>query len=89
MKVHTAEQLVPCPSSLEVEIAIAKLKKYESPGSDEISAELIQAGGEMLLSTIHKLIHSLRNKEELPHQCVRVQIFGNKSNKSKFVSGGI
>jgi hypothetical protein len=33
-----------------VEIASAKLKKYESPGSDQIPAELIQAGGEMLLS---------------------------------------
>jgi hypothetical protein len=37
-----------------VEIAIAKLKKYKSPGSDQIQAELIQAGGEMLLSEILK-----------------------------------
>jgi hypothetical protein len=29
---------------LEVDIAIAKLKKYKSPGSDKIPAELIQAG---------------------------------------------
>jgi hypothetical protein len=28
------EPLVPGPSRLEVEIAIAKLKKYKSPGSD-------------------------------------------------------
>jgi hypothetical protein len=51
-----------------VEIAIAKLKKYKSPGSDQIPAELIQAGGEMLLSEIHKLINSVWNKEELPDQ---------------------
>jgi hypothetical protein len=44
--------LVPDPSHLEVEIAIAKLKKYKSSGSDEILAELIQTGGEMLLSAI-------------------------------------
>jgi hypothetical protein len=44
------------------------LKKYKSPGSDEISEELIQAGGEMLLSAIHKLINSVWNKEELPDQ---------------------
>jgi sorting nexin-29 len=44
------------------------LKKYKSPGSDEIPAELIQAGGEMLLSVIHKLINSIGNKEELPDQ---------------------
>jgi hypothetical protein len=42
--VHTAEPFVPGPSRLEVEIAIAKLKMYKSPGSDQIPAELIQAG---------------------------------------------
>jgi hypothetical protein len=31
-------------------------------------AELIQAGGEILRSEIHKLINSVWNKEELPHQ---------------------
>jgi hypothetical protein len=51
-----------------MEIAIAKLKKYKSPGSDQIPAELIQAGGEILLSAIHKLINSVWNKEELPGQ---------------------
>jgi hypothetical protein len=44
------------------------LKKYKSPGSDQIPAELIQAGGEILLSEIHKLINSVWNKEELPDQ---------------------
>jgi hypothetical protein len=63
-----AEPLVPGPSCLEVEIAIAKLKKYKSPGSDQIPAELIQAGGEILLSAIHKLINSVWNKVELPDQ---------------------
>jgi hypothetical protein len=53
IEVHTAEPLVSGPSHLEVEIAVAKLKKYKSPGSDEIPAELIQAGGEILLSAIH------------------------------------
>jgi hypothetical protein len=51
---------------LEVEIAIAKFKKYKTPGSDQIPAESIQAGGEILLSAIHKLINSVWNKKELP-----------------------
>jgi hypothetical protein len=38
---HTAEPLVPGLSRFEVEIATAKLKKYKSPGSDQIPAELI------------------------------------------------
>jgi hypothetical protein len=34
------------PSASEFEVAIRKLKSYKSPGSDQIPAELIQAGGE-------------------------------------------
>jgi hypothetical protein len=49
IEVHMAEPLEPGPSRLEVEIAIAKLKKYKSPGSDQIPEKLIQAGGEILL----------------------------------------
>jgi hypothetical protein len=35
--------LMPGPESHDAEIVIAKLKKYKSPGSDQIPAELIQA----------------------------------------------
>jgi hypothetical protein len=44
------------------------LKRYKLPGSDQILAELIQAGGETLWSEIHKLLNSAWNKEELPDQ---------------------
>jgi hypothetical protein len=44
------------------------LKKYKSLGNDQISAELIQAGGEILLSAIHKLVNSVWNKEQLTPQ---------------------
>jgi hypothetical protein len=66
IEVHTAESLIRVPSYLEVEVAVAKL--YKSPRSDQIPAELIQAGGEILLSAIHNLINSVWNKEELPDQ---------------------
>jgi hypothetical protein len=68
IEVHTAESLVPGPSCLEVEIAITELEKYKSPDSDQILAELIQSGGEILLSAIYKLVNSVRNNEELPDQ---------------------
>jgi hypothetical protein len=68
IEVHTAQPLVPGPRRLEVEFAIAKFKNYKSPGSVQIPAELIQAGGEILLCAIHKLINSVCNKEELPDQ---------------------
>jgi hypothetical protein len=53
---------------LEIEISIANPKKYKSPGSDQIPAELYQAGGETLVSVIQKLITSIWNKEEMPDQ---------------------
>jgi hypothetical protein len=68
IEIHTAEPLVPDPSPFEVEIALAKLKRYKLPVSDQILAELIQEGGEILRSEIHKLINSIWNKEILPDQ---------------------
>jgi hypothetical protein len=68
IEIHIAESLVPDPSPFEAEIAIAKLKYYTSPGSDQIPAELIQAGGGKLLSEIKKLINFIWSKEELPDQ---------------------
>jgi hypothetical protein len=66
MDVHIAEPLVPEPSLVKVEIDIGKLKSYKPPGTDQIPAELIKAGGETLCSEIHKLICSIWNKKELP-----------------------
>jgi hypothetical protein len=59
---------MPEPSLVEVEIAIGKLKSYKSPGTDQIPAELIKAGGETLYSEIHRLICYILNKEKLPQQ---------------------
>jgi len=61
---HTAEPRVPKASSFEVGIATEKLKRFISPGTDEIPAELIQAGGNILCSETHKLINSIWNKED-------------------------
>jgi hypothetical protein len=89
IEIHTAESLVPGPSHLEVEISIAKLKKYKSPGSDKILAELYEAGGETLVSVIHKLITSIWNKEEMPDQwkesiIVPIQKTGDKTDCNNY-----
>jgi hypothetical protein len=60
-----------------------------SPGSDESPAELIQAGGEILLSENHKLINSIWNKEELSDQwkksiIVSVHKKGDKSDCNNY-----
>ncbi|PNF13763.1 hypothetical protein B7P43_G13144 [Cryptotermes secundus] len=36
--IHTAEPIVTDPSPFDIEISIANLKRYKSPGSDEIPA---------------------------------------------------
>jgi hypothetical protein len=65
-EMRTTEPLVSEPSSFEVELATEKLKRYKSPGTDQIPAELIQAGGTTLRSEIHKLVNSVWIEEELP-----------------------
>jgi hypothetical protein len=44
-EIHTAEPFVSEPSASEVEVTIGKLKRYKSPGVDQIPAKLIQAEG--------------------------------------------
>jgi hypothetical protein len=44
-EIHTAEPFMPEPSAAELEISIIKLKSYKGPGSGQIPAELIEAGG--------------------------------------------
>jgi len=47
-EMHTDEPLVPESICFKVEIAIRKLERYKSPGTDQILAELIQAGSKTL-----------------------------------------
>jgi len=66
--IHTAEPLAPEQSALDMEMASEKLKRHKSPGTDQIQAELIKAGGRTISSEIHKLINSIWNKKELPEE---------------------
>jgi hypothetical protein len=63
---YTAEPLIPEPSPFEVEISIAMSKRYKTPGSNQIPAEQVQAGGEIIRSEIHKLVNFILNNEEFP-----------------------
>jgi hypothetical protein len=47
---------------------LLQFEKYNSPGTDQIPGELIQTGGEILQSEIHKLIHFLWSKKELHNE---------------------
>ena len=67
-EIQKGEPLVPEPSAFEVEMAIEKLKRHKSPGTDQIPAEPIKAGCRTIHFEIHKLINSIWNKVELPEQ---------------------
>jgi hypothetical protein len=58
-ELHTAEPVIPEPSSFKAEVAIEKLKRYKAQGIDQILEELIQAGSNKSHSEIHKLINSI------------------------------
>jgi len=64
-EIHTAGPLVPELSASEFEMAIEKLKRNKSSGTDHIPAELMKTGGRTVRSEIHKLINSIWYKEEL------------------------
>jgi hypothetical protein len=44
------------------------MERCKSPGCDQILADLIQAGDEILRSKIHKLINYVSKKENLSYQ---------------------
>ena len=80
---------MPEPSAFEVEMAIEKLKRYKTPGIDQIPAELIKAGGRTICFEVHKCINSVWNQEELPEQwkeSVILPIYdrGGKTNCSNY-----
>ncbi|KAJ4446159.1 hypothetical protein ANN_12852 [Periplaneta americana] len=89
IQIQNAEPFIPEPTLSEVEIAIENLKKYKSPGIDQIPAELIQEGGSSLYSEIYKLVIAIWEKEIVPEQwkeSIIVPIFkkGDKTNCGNF-----
>jgi hypothetical protein len=76
-EVYTAEPLVPGSSRLEVEIAIAKLKKYKSPDRDEIAAELIQEESKKRLNSGNACYHSVQNllSSSLLSRIIKIRIY--------------
>jgi len=56
-EIHTAEPILHEPSAFGVEVTTEKLKRYKSPGTDQILAEMIKAGvGQFILTSINILI---------------------------------
>ena len=52
----------------EVQKAIRSLKCNKSPGSDGVTAEMLQAGGEQLARQIHKLCNKAWHEGTIPEE---------------------
>ena len=52
----------------EVQAAIQALKRNKTPGSDGITAEMLQAGGEQLARQIHKLCNKAWHEGTIPEE---------------------
>jgi hypothetical protein len=63
-EMYKTEPSVLVSSYFEVEIPIEDIRRYEPPGTDQIPAEMIQAGCNTLYYEIHRCINFVGNKEE-------------------------
>ena len=78
--------------SLEIELAIEKLRSQKSPGIDQIPAEMIKEGGRTFHYEMHKLIISISNKEELSKEwkdLISVPIYKKSDKKERSNYTGI
>ena len=67
-EIPSTEPLVPEPCTIDVTLAILKLKGHKSSGIDQIPSELIKASGSKIPYEIYILIISIWNKEEIPEK---------------------
>jgi len=65
---HIAKPPVPENIPFKVEIATEKLTGYELLGTNQILAEALQTGGNLLCSEIHIHVNYIWKEEELPQQ---------------------
>ena len=64
-EIHTAVPLVPEPTVFEVEMSIENIRRYISPGIDQILAEFIKVVSRAIRSEIRKHSNCIWIKEEL------------------------
>lgn len=54
------------PTSIEVKAAIKSLKNRKAPGADQVTAEMIKTGGDVLLQWLHALILQVWRSAKIP-----------------------
>jgi len=57
----------------EVRSAIRKMKKKKTPGSDEITTEVIKAGGDSMVDMLHKIFNVIWRSEMTPSEFIIIK----------------
>lgn len=68
----------------EIEQAIKELKRNKAPGIDNITAELIKAGGDTIVNALHVLLNKIYYSETVPEEWSRgiiIPIYKRKGDK--------
>jgi len=52
----------------EIETAVKRLKKHKSPGIDDITGEIIQAGGEKVTEELHAICNPIWKEGSIPEE---------------------
>ncbi|CAM4769447.1 unnamed protein product [Rotaria magnacalcarata] len=72
------------PSIEEVERALNQMKSRKSPGSDEVTADIIKAGSEPVLNWLHEIFNGVWENEKMVKEwssATLVRLYKNKDDK--------
>ena len=61
-----SQEQVPDITKEEISSAIRKMKNRKAPGADEITTEVIRAGGEKMIHMLHKIYNQILKTEKTP-----------------------
>ncbi|CAF2169496.1 unnamed protein product [Rotaria magnacalcarata] len=73
------------PSIEEVERALNQMKSRKAPGSDEVTADILKAGGEPVIKWLHEIFNDVWENEKMVKEwssVTLVRLYKNKGDKS-------